>query len=88
MAVTSHRDGDSEIYVVNADGSEPRNLTNNPNSKDAVRGDFVWPPDGSQILFHTNRDGNVEVYVMVADGSNQTNLTRNPATDFSAIWVQ
>jgi Tol biopolymer transport system component len=87
IAFVSDRDGNSEIYVMNADGSNLTNLTNNP-AGDSVQGDFAWSPDGTQILFHTDRDGNVEVYVMNADGSNQINLTNSPETDYSAIWVQ
>ena len=62
---------------MNADGSNPTDLTNNP-TDDAVDG---WSPDGKQILFHTDRDGNSEIYVMNADGSDQTNLTNSPADD-------
>jgi Tol biopolymer transport system component len=87
IAFVSDRDGNAEIYVMNADGSNPLNLTNNPAS-DAVQGDFAWSPDGTQILFHTDRDGNVEVYVMNSDGSNPINLSNSPETDYNAIWVQ
>jgi Tol biopolymer transport system component len=36
IAFTSSRDGNLEIYIMNADGSNPRNLTNNP-AGDAFR---------------------------------------------------
>ena len=72
---------------MNADGSEPKNLTNS-SAQESLQGDFAWSPDGSQILFQTDRDGNVEVYVMNADGSNPANLTNDPATDFASIWVR
>jgi Tol biopolymer transport system component len=62
----------SEILVMNADGSRQRNLTRNP----ASDGDPVWSPDGKKILFVSKRDGHGEVYVMNADGSGQRNLTR------------
>jgi Tol biopolymer transport system component len=62
----------SEILVMNADGSRQRNLTRNP----APDGDPVWSPDGRKILFVSKRDGYGEVYVMNADGSGQRNLTR------------
>ncbi|MDQ3423611.1 MAG: hypothetical protein M3510_09555, partial [Actinomycetota bacterium] len=51
----------SEIYVMNADGSEPTRLTNEPDFSDAFP---VLSPDGKRILWHTNRDGNFEIYSM------------------------
>jgi Tol biopolymer transport system component len=87
IAFVSDRDGNPEIYMMNADGSNLINLTNSP-TVESIQGDFAWSPDGSQILFHTNRDGNLEIYVMNADGSNQVNLTKSPETDLNAIWVQ
>ncbi len=87
IAFTSGRDGNPEIYVMNADGSGQTNITNNP-AQDSIQGDFSWSPDGTKILFHTDRDGNVEVYVTDADGSNVVNLTNHPAMDLAAVWVR
>ena len=78
IAFASLRDGNSEVYVMNADGSRQRNLTRNPAE------DFfpAWSPNGRRIAFASLRDGNSEVYAMNADGSGQRNLTRDPAEDF------
>jgi tetratricopeptide (TPR) repeat protein len=78
----SNRDGNFEIYVMNADGTEPSRLTNN-STEDLTP---VWSPDSSKIAFVSKRDGNDEVYVMDADGSNQTNLTRHPSADSRPTW--
>ena len=74
IAFESNRDGNEEIYVMNADGTNQTNLTNN-----AAR-DYVpaWSPDGSKIAFGSTRDGNDEIYVMNADGSGQVNLNERP----------
>jgi Tol biopolymer transport system component len=66
-----------EIYVMNADGTQQTNLTNNP----ANDGWPKWSPDGSQIVFASYRDGrtNTEIYIMNADGSGATQLTDTPA---------
>ena len=71
-----------EVYVMNADGTNPINLTNHP----ARDGSPDWSPDGKQIAFHSERDGNWEVYVMNADGSNPINLTNHLSTDNSPDW--
>jgi Tol biopolymer transport system component len=70
------------IYVMNADGSDPRNLTNN-SAEDLSP---TWSPDGSQIAFASDRDGNSEIYVMNADGSDPRNLTNNSAGDWTPVW--
>ena len=60
-----HAGGD--IYVMNADGSNPVNVTNTPDWND----DIVWSPDGRTIAFQTlsNSSGFVEIWVVNADGS-------------------
>jgi len=82
VAFVSDRDGNLEIYVMDADGSNQINLSNNS----AIDSFPSWSPDGSKIAFQSNRDGNWEIYVMDADGSNQINLTNNRAKDYSPSW--
>src|SRR3990172_1844040 len=82
IAFASERDGNYEIYVMDADGSNPTNLTNDG----ATDGGPAWSPDGGKIAFTSERDGNYEIYVMDADGSNPTNLTNNSAWDSEPAW--
>ena len=81
IAFSSDRDspGDQDIFVMMADGSQPRNLTNNPTSYDSVPD---WSPDGNKIAFISDRKEkwNSEIYVMDADGGNPIRLTREPET--------
>jgi WD40-like Beta Propeller Repeat len=71
IAFTSNRDGNEEIYSAAGDGSNQRDLTQNP----AADHEPAWSPDGSRIAFVSDRDGRRDLYLMNADGSNQTRLT-------------
>ena len=64
---------DTEIYVINADGSNPRNLTQHPDTDSGPS----WSPDGSQIAFASFRGGGWNIYVMDVDGANVKRLTDN-----------
>ena len=89
IAFVSERDWNLEIYVMDADGSNLRNLTNNP-ARDSSP---AWSPDGQKIAFVAyDKDGNDkkevggEIYVMDADGNNLLRLTDNPADSSSPTW--
>jgi TolB protein len=82
LAFVSRRDGNSEIYVMNADGSDQENLTR----QSASDSDPNWSRDGRRIVFVSRRDGNSEIYVMNADGSGLRNLTRAPSDDLDPAW--
>lgn len=65
IAFASNRDGNSEIYVMNPDGSEQVNLTHHPGNDYSP----VWSPTGKQILFASDRGGRTsDLYMMNADG--------------------
>ena len=91
IAFTSGRDGNGEIYVMDAAGGNLRRLTNHPDWDIFP----AWSPDGKQIAFMSSRDGHVdeqhgspiyEIYVMDADGTNQHNLTNDPHDDRHPSW--
>lgn len=72
-------DGDEEIFVMEADGTNRQRLTNN------LADDFSpsWFPDGQHIVFASDRDGDSEIYVMAADGTNVVQLTNNDVSDYA-----
>ena len=82
IAFESTRNGNSDIYVINADGSDLRQLTSHPEWDHAP----AWSPDGQRIAFHSLRDGNWEIYVMNADGSGVTRLTNQLERDWLPSW--
>jgi Tol biopolymer transport system component len=78
IAFASSRDGDDEVFIMNADGSEVTQVTYNEFVRDFPTD---WSPDGKRILFQSDRDGNTEFYVMNVNGTGVTRLTDNPASD-------
>ncbi len=82
IAFGSVVDDNWEIYTINIETREIRNLTNNQANDLQPK----WSPDGSKILFWSGRDGNLEIFVMNIDGSDVINLTRNLNSDSGNIW--
>ncbi len=71
IAFTSDRDGNSEIYLMNADGTGQTRLTNN-----SVRDDYpTWSPDGSKIAFIRQNGSVLSINLMNADSTNAAELT-------------
>ena len=78
----STRDGNSEIYIMNPDGSKPVNLTQHP-SRDVAP---AWSPTGEHIAFNSNRDGVRDIYLMEADGRNVQKVFRSLARRECPAW--
>jgi Tol biopolymer transport system component len=82
IAFVSDRDGNKEIYVMNADGTDQRRLT----KQRFVDNQPAWSPDGTKIAFTSTRKGSEDIYVMDADGSAPRRLTTSQVNDFFPTW--
>jgi Tol biopolymer transport system component/polyisoprenoid-binding protein YceI len=85
IAFISQRDGNDELYVMNADGSAQIRLTEGP----AYEGEPVWSPDGRRIAFAAGEgrfEGSTDIYIVNADGSELRRLTSDPGGAWSPAW--
>ena len=83
IAFSSNRDSDHDVYLMNSDGSNVRQLTHNTRHYDWLP---AWSPDATRIAFTSNRDGDFEIFTMNADGTNQHQLTHNISFDTTPNW--
>ncbi len=83
IAFVSVRDGNQEIYVMDADGSGQTRLTFSL----AVDTHPSWSSDGSKIAFTSFRDGRYQLYVMNADGTDQHRITNDLDWDAFPSWT-
>jgi Tol biopolymer transport system component len=82
VVFVSARDGNSEIYTVNINGSDLTRLT-----YDTAIDEFPsWSPDGQHIAFQSNRTGGFEIYVMKADGSGVVQRTFSNSHSEHPTW--
>ena len=74
IVFTSFRDGDGEIYIMDADGKNPRRITH---AKGYDGGPF-FSPDGKRIIYRSDRKGNdlLQVYVNNTEGTAERRLTK------------
>ncbi|HET9286282.1 MAG TPA: hypothetical protein VFO26_01875 [Gaiella sp.] len=91
IAFVSSRDSYYAIYLMDADGSGQRRLTEevgDPSTPEGVQfqTDPAWSPDGTRIAFASAREGSFDIYVMSADGTGTKRLTSSSAQDRSPSW--
>jgi hypothetical protein len=88
IAFASNRDGDWEIYRMDASGGQQVNVTQKPLARGGVSPSRDLAPswDCYWIAFQSDRDGNWEIYKTDPDGLLQIRLTDNPAADEAPSW--
>ncbi|MGD8404822.1 MAG: protein kinase [Anaerolineales bacterium] len=88
IAFASDRTSVPQIYLINADGSNLRPLTNQPEGACQPS----WAPDGMRLVFTSPCGSNTDsysessLYIINADGSELTPLNTVPGGDFDPAW--
>jgi len=70
----SNRDGNLELYIMDADGKNVRKLTSAPK---CYNGGPFFSPDGKRVIFRSDRkkEDHLQLFVINADGSGEKALT-------------
>jgi TolB protein len=84
IAFTRELQGSAEIFVMNADGSDLRQLTHDRTVNDEHP---AWSPDGTHIAYTSGTEDHQDLYVMSSDGSQATRLTNGPFWAADPAWA-
>ena len=83
IVFSSNRAGARELWVCDADGSNPIQITH---FGGPPAGTPRWSPNGREIAFDGRPDGNADIFVVNAEGGNLRRLTDSPAEDARPAW--
>src|SRR3989442_11060242 len=82
IAFVSLRDGNAEIYVMNADGTGSTRITNDPQPD----GRPAFTLDGQSLVFHSARTaGKQQIWAVNLDATALTQLTRDSVTESPTV---
>ncbi len=73
---------DSNLWIINADGTEDRALTTGAYADSSPR----WSPDGTRILYVSDRDGKAQLYVRWMDTGQTAKLTDLQYAPENPVW--
>lgn len=83
LVFTSAGEAQEDVFIINRDDGEIRQLTNDAALDRAPR----WSPDGHQLAIQSDRSGKYEIWKVNADGTGLAQLTNEPTGDvFCPVW--
>jgi Tol biopolymer transport system component len=92
IAFVRFRESGTGIWVMNADGTGARRITDGGPDVDGTDLGPAWSPDGSRIAFAREgrpakaATGNTDIYVVNADGTDVVRLTDDPMMEYAPTW--
>lgn len=81
IAFASSRAGDRQLFVMNTDGSDIRQVTDMKN----MGGRSTWSPDGTRLAFYRGPFGDRNIYIINVDGTGLVRLT-NGGDNLGPSW--
>jgi len=82
IALTLSKDGNSEIYTIDAGGAIKARLTNHA----GIDGSPTWSPGGNQLAFVSSRSGGPQVFRMASTGAGATRLSKQGSYNQTPDW--
>ncbi|MDY6965300.1 MAG: PEGA domain-containing protein [Halobacteriota archaeon] len=82
IAFMSSKSGNFDIWVMDVDGSNLKQLTTSPEEE----GYPAWSPDGTKIAFFSGRSDNLDIWVMDLNSGELSQLTTHPKNDIQPAW--
>ena len=82
IAFHSERSGNRDIWIMNTDGSNPRQITFD-GAWDSIP---AWSPEGRRLAFQSDRDGDFELYIYDLDTMSTRQVTFNSCADYGPTW--
>lgn len=84
LAFASNQDGDFDLFIVSAGGSDLRQITSNTALDTAP----VWSPDGTALLYTSDVDspGFTEIYRLEIETGAITRLTDRAGSSYAPAW--
>ncbi len=73
----------SDIWIVPADGGEPRRMTTSEKGDSSPR----WSPDGSRIAFLSSREEGRQIHILPVDGGEAVKVTDFPDGVGDFMWT-
>ncbi|MCB1113952.1 MAG: TolB family protein [Chlamydiia bacterium] len=85
ICFASDLDGSMNLYVMNSDGTDIRQITH---TKGSYNGGPFFSPDGKSLIFRADYDEphRLQLYKINIDGSNLTRLTDDPHVNWAPFW--
>ena len=77
---------DGHIWVMNADGSSPLDITPDPLPGTIDNRRPAWSPDGTRIAFASNEGGTFDIWTMNPNGSDKLRLSNSVDLDAEPAW--
>jgi TolB protein len=82
ISFNSNRTGNYDIYIIDTNGENLRNLTNHPATDCCA----TWAPDGRSFAFVSYRHGKGDIYIMKVGETEARRLTNHPERDAAPAW--
>ncbi len=82
IAFQSIRAGKQDIWLMDIDGTNLRNLTTATGNSSLP----AWSPDGQRLAFVSDRDGNPEIYVLDIESGNTLRVSNHESVDTEPVW--